>query len=267
MLRFSAHLGYLFTDRPLEARPAAAAAAGFTGIEHPGPYALPARRLAALLADQGLSFVQLAIPSGDAGKGEKGLAALPGREREFRDGLERALDYAEAVGCGLVHAMSGITPAGTSFAAAWDVYLANLYHAAERCGRRGMQLVIEPITVATVPGYLMSDPGLALRAMDAVKSPHLAMLFDAYHATLLGIDATSFVAGHLGRIAHLHVADHPGRHEPGTGVIDYPRFFETLEAAGYAGFIGCEYVPRSTTEAGLGWLHAAATGNAGSSPA
>lgn len=252
--RLSAHLGYMFADEPLSMRFESAARCGFTAVEHPGPYDMPAGELRRILADNGLAFVQMALPSGDAARGEKGLACLSDRQADFDAALERGLDYAAAIGCTMVHMMSGVVPRGTERADLWPLYTERLAQAAHAAAARGIVLLVEPIGRATIADYFIDDPYLGLRALDAVDADNVRLLFDAFHATNAGIDAVRFFTCHAHRIAHLHIADHPGRHEPGTGCFAFGRLFAALDACGYSGRIGLEYVPADDTRAGLFWI-------------
>lgn len=250
---YSAHLGYLFTELPLEDRFAAAAQAGFSQVEHSDPYALPSARIRELCRDNGLEFVQLALPAGDRSRGERGLAAVPGREVEFREGLETALRYAEDVGARHVHAMAGILAEGLGWADVRQTYVDNLRFAcgaAERCGK---DVLVEAIGPATIARYALGDPALAVSVMEQIRAPNLAILLDAFHETNAGRDPAAFVRAHGALVAHVHLADHPGRHEPGTGTIDFVRLFAALDAVGYRGAFGLEYGPAAATLAGLGW--------------
>ncbi len=253
MLQLSAHLGYLFTELPLEQRPGAASEAGFTLIEHPNPYAIPARQLDKLCRQHDLGFVQLALPSGDPVRGEKGLACLPHRRVEFERSIETGLSYARAVGARFIHVMAGVTPPDQRPEELWAHYIDSLRLACRAAAGTPIGVVIEPIGPATLPGYYLSDPYDALRAIKDVGASNLSMLFDAFHAACAGIDPVKFVRQHQGHIRHLHIADHPGRHEPGTGSIPFGALFEELSAGGYAGAIGLEYIPRTSTLEGLGW--------------
>ncbi len=252
--RLSAHLGYLFTDLPLERRAAAAAAAGFDAVEHPQPFAVPAVAMAAVLRDNDLAFAQVAAGVGEAARGEKGLAALPGREGDFRDGLARAIDYAVAVGCYLVHPMAGVPPADADPGLVRDTYLANLAVAADSIGAAGLAMLVEPISEAAVPGYYACRMEQVMALGEAAAPGRVRLLLDTFHARATGLDAIRFVRDHGDRLGHVHVADHPGRHEPGTGEFDFPALLSALDAHGYAGAIGFEYVPQGDTLAGLGWL-------------
>lgn len=254
MRRFSAHLGYLFNDRPLAERFAAAKAAGFDAVEHPAPYGAPAADVAQWLADTGVPFAQMALAAGDATRGEKGLAALPDRVAAFRDSIAPGLDYAEAIGCKAVHAMSGVRPQGIDPARLWETYLENMGIAADAAAKRGMILLIEPIGAGTLPDYFMDRPDLAVEAVAALGRANVRLLFDAFHAANAGVDPVGFVAAHADLIHHVHIADLPGRHEPGTGTIDFRGLYVALDKAGNEALIGCEYIPAGRTEEGLGWM-------------
>jgi hydroxypyruvate isomerase len=250
----SAHLNYMFTELPLLERFAAAAEAGFSAVEHRGPYEIAAPDLRALLKQNGLTFVQLALPFGDPARGERGFACLRDRQRDFDASLDKGLDYADAIGCNMVHMMSGVVPAGVSRRDLWPVYLDRLRQAAEAAARRGMTLLIEPIGVATIPDYFLADPYDGLRALDMVGLRNIRLLLDAFHATNAGVDAARFLARHADVIAHVHIADYPGRHEPGTGAFSFGRLFSAIDGVGYRGRIGLKYIPAVDTQSGLEWL-------------
>lgn len=228
----SAHIGYLFTDLPLRARPAAARAAGFDAVEHPAPFEIPAHELCDLLKDQGLYLAQMS--SGMGAEGEKGLAALPGREIEFRDAFSRALDYAEEVGSPYLHPMAGIRgdPA---------VYRSNIEAALRMTEDRFPAVLIEAISAATVPGYTMATPDDLLQI--AMEYPGLRVLIDSFHVRACGQDPITILRNAGRAVGHVHVADYPGRHEPGTGSIDFDALLRALSEMGYAGAVGVEYVP------------------------
>ena len=252
--RLSAHLGYLFTEVPLAARVEAAASAGFTAVEHPQPFAIPATEMASSLRASGLAFAQLAAGVGDAARGEKGLAALPGREGDFRDALARSIDYALAVGCPLVHPMAGVPAADEAPERVRATYTTNLAFAVERVEAAGLRVLVEPISEAAVPGYFACRMDLVLALADAAAPGRVQVLLDTFHARASGLDAVGFVRDHAERIGHVHIADHPGRHEPGTGDVDFQAVLCALDARDYAGAIGFEYVPKADTSASLAWL-------------
>lgn len=263
--RWSAHIGYLFTELPLFERIAAAAAAGFTAIEHPQPFAIPAAEMRAELARRGLVISQIAAAIGDAAKGEKGLAAMPGREPDFREEFNRALDYAVAVGCPFLHPMAGV-PSTSDKAAVADTYHGNLDYAVERSAGTSVKVLIEAISVAAVPGYAMSTLAQAATIQDMFGPGNIALLVDTYHAQATGIGLEAWIATNSHRIGHVHIADHPGRHEPGTGGIDFRSVLDALVDHAYEGAIGFEYIPSITTIDSVGFLgrwkeHMAASAN------
>lgn len=244
--RWSAHIGYLFTELPLFERIAAAAEAGFTAIEHPQPFAIPVEEMRAALACRGLVFSQVAAAMGDANVGEKGLAAIPGREADFREQFDRALDYAIAVDCRFVHPMAGVPSTG-DVAAVTETYRSNLSYAVERTAGTPVKVLIEAISEAAVPGYAMSTLEQAAKVQDLFGPGNIALLVDTYHACANGTELESWIAANHYRIGHIHNADHPGRHEPGTGTIDFESLLGVLQSYDFAGAIGFEYIPSKTT--------------------
>lgn len=260
MKGFSAHLGYLFNEVPLEERFHCARRAGFRAVEHPALYALPPIRVLELLNEIGLPLVQTGFPSGDIARGEKGFAALPDQLDRFRESIRAGLDYAVAVGVPAIHAMAGVKPAGPDPRRMWDTYITNMRYAAEATAEHGKILLIEPISSGSIADYFIEDPLDAVRALEEIGRDNVRLLYDVFHATNIGSDPLAFIRSHAELIYHIHIADHPGRHEPGTGGIDFEAVYRTLEEVGYCGFVGCEYAPAGRTEAGLGWMdaHAAA---------
>ncbi len=254
MPQFSAHLGYLFGEHPFPGRIAAARQAGFAAIEHPGPYAIPAAVLRSWLEQEGLSFVQLALPAGDARKGEKGFAASPGRTREFRDSVEVGLDYARTARARFIHVQSGIHPVGYEPELVWDTYLTHLSWACEKAAQADVGVLIEPIGPATLPHYFMSRMPQAVLAIRTLQCPNLRMLYDVFHGRSAGEDPAAVIREHARIIGHIQIADFPGRHEPGTGSTDFEEIFSTVHELSWNGFVGCEYHPSTSTERSLGWL-------------
>lgn len=245
----SAHIGYMFNEYPLAERFAAAARAGFGAVEHPTPYQLQAAETKRLLDDNGLQFSQLAA-GGDGPT--KGLAALAGRHRDFREAMKRALDYAETIGCPFVHPMSGVPETADSEAAA--VYADNLAYSVELCEGRTVSVLIEPISRNVVPGYFLHSVAQAAELINALGANEIYILIDTYHAAMDGVDAGELIAQHGSSLGHVHIADHPGRHEPGTGETDFTAVLEALKAIGYRRNIGFEYIPAQITEQGLAWI-------------
>jgi hydroxypyruvate isomerase len=255
MPRFAANVSTMFTDRPFAERIQAAAAAGFSAVECQFPYEVEAGELERRLDRAGLDLVLLNTPPGDFAAGERGLAGLPGREAEFRTGLERALEYASRVGCPQIHVMAGVRPDGVDREACLEVYKANLRIAAGACGRAGKLALIEPINTRDIPGYLLSTPaeGAAIIAELGVQS--LKLQFDFYHAQIMAGDLAKSFERHLPVIGHVQVAGVPERHEPDVGEINYPYLFALIDRLGYTGWVGCEYFPAGGAEEGLGWAY------------
>jgi hydroxypyruvate isomerase len=251
---YSAHLGYLFTDKPMEERITAARRYGFKAIEHPAPYSVPATEMAGWLKSAGTRYVQLGLDSGDASKGEKGLGIFPDRRDEFRASVTEALDYAEAVGASMVHAMAGILPPAQRAQHHWDCYVENLAFAATEAGPRGIKVIVEAMSEGAVPDYFVATPDRAARAIAEAGEENMGLLLDVFHTVSTGLDVQQEIAKHAERLAHVHIADFPGRHEPGSATIDFDELELALREANYDGFLGCEYTPAESTEAGLGWL-------------
>jgi len=250
----SAHIGYLFTELPFERRIEAARAAGFQAIEHPQPFEIDAQRMRSALEASALTFSQLAAGVGDAAKGEKGLAAIPGREADFLDALARSIDYAAAIKCPFVHPMAGIPEPGTSRETVRATYVANLRRAVENADAAGLAILVETISAAAVPGYFACDMNLVLDAADEAAPGAIFVLLDTFHARAYGLDIPDFIRRKAPRIGHVHIADYPGRHEPGTGAFNFSSFLKNLEEVGYRGALGFEYVPVGETDRGLTWL-------------
>lgn len=254
MPKFAANLSFLFTDWPFAERFEKAAAAGFKGVEYLFPYDYPARDVADWLRATNLEQVLFNLHPGDWGAGERGLACLPHRQGEFAESVEQALDYAMVLDCRRLHCMAGIFPAGVSEVELAETYIANLRHAADRLATIGVTVMIEPINSRIdMPGYWLDDVAKALHLLDAIDRANVKLQYDIYHAQIIAGDLARTLEANIGRIGHIQIADNPGRHEPGTGEINYPFLFELLDRLGYDGWVGCEYRPLTTTEAGLGW--------------
>jgi hydroxypyruvate isomerase len=252
MIRLAANLSTMFTELPFLERFAAAAGQGFAAVECQFPYEAQPDAIAARLAATGLKLVLFNAPPGNAG--ERGLASLPGRERDFDAGLERAAGYAAATGCRQVHVMAGLFPAGGDRARHLDCYVAAIGRAADRLAALGVTALIEPInTRVDVPDYLLDSTALAMQCIARAARPNLRLQFDVYHMQIMQGDLLRSIQHLLPSIGHIQIADNPGRHEPGSGEVAFERLLPAIDAAGYAGYIGCEYVPAAGTVAGLGW--------------
>jgi len=252
--KLSAHLGYLFTELPFIDRIAAARMAGFDAIEHPQPFAIDAPRMRNELRASDLSFSQIAAGVGNPEKGEKGLAALPGRETDFREGVLRSIDYATAIGCRLVHPLAGVPARGIHHEEIRTTYIRNLQWAVQEAEAAGLAVLIEPISDVAIPGYFASTMDAVLNVADEAAPHKIGVLLDTFHAGASGLDATDFIRRNARRIAHVHVADYPGRHEPGTGSFNFPTFLNGLDEVGYCGAIGFEYIPTIVGTTGFTWL-------------
>jgi hydroxypyruvate isomerase len=251
---YSAHIGYLFTDKPMAERIASAARYGFAAIEHPSPSSVPATEMAGWLKAAGARYVQLGLNSGDASKGEKGLGIFPHRREEFRASVVEGLDYAEAVGASMVHAMAGILSPAQRAQQHWDCYVENLAFAATEARPRGIKIIVEAMSEAAVPDYFVATPDHAARAIAEAGEENMGLLLDVFHTASTGLDVEEEIAKHAALLAHVHIADFPGRHEPGSATLDFDALERALRGANYDGVLGCEYSPAGSTEAGLGWL-------------
>ena len=256
MPKFAANLSMMYAEHAFADRFAAAAADGFTAVECMFPYALAADELAAHIQRHGLRQVLFNLPPGDWDAGERGLAALPGRETEFAASIDTALRYALASGCRKLHVMAGVVPANASAAercAMHRCYVANLRRAARAMAPHGITLLIEPINTRDMPGYLLSQQQHAHDVVAEVGEPNLQVQMDLYHCQVMEGDLATRLRQYIAGVGHIQIAGVPGRHEPDDGEINYPFLFDLLDELGYTGHIGCEYRPRAGTSAGLGW--------------
>ncbi len=253
MPRLAANLTYLFTEHDFFDRFAAAAAAGFRGVEYQLPYAYDKARIAAELREHGLDMVLMNLPPGDWDAGEAGIACLPGREQEFRDGLETGIEYAVALGCPQLNCLAGVAPPDAAPAALFDTFVANLRFAAGRFAEAGLILLIEPINTRDRPGFYLSRSTQAAEIIDAVGADNLFLQFDVYHTQVMQGDVVNNFKAERERIRHVQIADNPGRHEPGTGELNFPFILAALDEQGYEGWVSCEYAPSESTVASLGW--------------
>ena len=253
MLRFSANLTLLFNEVPFLERFPLAARAGFRSVEFVSPYEHPPARIEELLRRHQLAVSVFNLPPGDWARGDRGMACDPRRVGEFQESVGRALEYAGPLGCSVLHAMAGIRPADANEDAMRRAYVENLRFAARELRRRGLRLVIEAINTRDIPGYFLIQSRQAFAIIDEVGADNLFFQYDAYHLQIMEGDLTPTLERHLARIAHVQIADTPGRHEPGTGEINYDFLLRHLDRIGYGGWIGCEYRSLTTTQAGLGW--------------
>jgi hydroxypyruvate isomerase len=251
---YSAHIGYLFTELPFRDRVRAAKKHGFSAVEYPAPYDTPGSVMAEWLADTGLPYVQFGLRSGEAARGEKGLAIFPERQEEFRASVEEGLSYAEAVNVRLLHAMAGVLPQSARTPDHWRQYIESLSYAADAAAQRGVTILVEPMCQQAVPDYFIQTPEQAAEAIEATGRKNIRLLFDVFHTVSAGLDLFTQIGKYGSLIGHVHISDFPGRHEPGSGTLDFARLLMAFREIGYRGFFGCEYVPRADTVEGLVWL-------------
>jgi hydroxypyruvate isomerase len=253
MPRFAANLSMMFTELDFLDRFAAARRAGFEAVEFLFPYDYPAAELRRRLDDNGLTQALFNMPPGDWQNGERGIAALPGRQTAFRDSVKQALDYAGALNCKLLHCMAGLVPPEVSPVTAGSVYAANLAWAAEHAHPEGVKPVIEPINHRDMPGYFLNTQAQGAAIVAAIGADRIGLQFDVYHCQTTEGDVTKRMEKHLPVIAHMQIADVPARNEPGTGEVGWAYVFRRMDELGYTGWVGCEYRPAGETVAGLGW--------------
>ena len=254
MPKFAANLSMLFTELDFLDRFEAAAKAGFKGVEYLFPYDFDKQELADRLQANGLKQVLHNLPAGDWAAGERGNACMPDRVGEFKDGVGGAIEYATALGCTQINCLAGKLPEDMDRALAEQTLIDNLAFAARELSGAGIKLLLEPINYFDIPGFLVNTSGQALAIIDAVGSDNLFLQYDIYHMQRMEGELAKTIETNLSRIPHMQLADNPGRHEPGSGEINYSFLFEFIDDIGYEGWIGCEYIPANGTEAGLGWL-------------
>lgn len=257
MPKFAANLSMLFTEVDFLDRFAAAADSGFKGVEYLFPYAFPAKEISQRLNDNGLDQVLFNLPAGDWDAGDRGIACLPDRIDEFRSGVEKAVEYAELLGCKQLNCLAGIAPAAASVGGLRETFVGNLRFAVAKLQVAGIKLLIEPINVFDVPGFYLNRTNQAIDIIAEVESDNLLVQYDVYHMQRMEGELAATIERNLPNIGHIQISDNPGRHEPGSGEINYPFLFRHLDEIGYKGWIGCEYRPAESTIAGLGWLETA----------
>jgi hydroxypyruvate isomerase len=253
MPRLAANLSMMFNEVPFLDRFAAARQAGFEAVEFLFPYEFPAKELRQRLDDNGLTQALFNMPPGDWAKGERGLASLPGRVEEFRASVQKALDYAGALDCKLVHCMAGLVPEGVAPVTAASLYAANLAWAGEQAKAAGVKLAIEPINHRDMPGYFLHTEAQGAAVVEAIGRDRIGLQFDVYHCQITEGDVTKRMEALMPVIAHMQIADVPARNEPGTGEIGWEFVFRRVDELGYTGWLCAEYTPAGDTAAGLGW--------------
>ncbi len=253
MPKFSANLTMLFTDVDFLDRFARAAKAGFKGVECQFPYQWPKEEIAERLAKNGLEMVLHNLPAGNFAAGERGIACLPGREGEFQEGVGKAIEYAKALSCPRLNCLVGLTPKDVPAQKVRQTLVNNLRFAATALGKEGIPLLVEALNKYDFPGFYLVYTQDVLQLFGEVNHPNLRLQYDIYHMQVMEGNLTKTIRDNVNRIAHIQFADNPGRHEPGTGEINFPNLFRFIDESGYTGWIGCEYKPAGVTEEGLKW--------------
>jgi hydroxypyruvate isomerase len=253
MPKFAANLTMLFNEHAFLDRFERAAAAGFTAVEFLFPYEHEAQEIKTRLDAHRLQLVLHNLPAGDWAAGERGIACHPDRVAEFRDGVARGIAYAKALGVGQLNCLAGKALAGVADEKLRRTLVENLRYAAGELKKANLKLLVEPINTFDIPGFYVNRTAQALAILDEVGADNAYLQYDLYHAQRMEGELAATVEKHLPRIAHIQLADNPGRNEPGSGEINYAFLFRHLDRIGYAGWIGCEYKPAAGTEAGLGW--------------
>jgi len=251
--KFAANLTMLFNEVGFLDRFDAAAKAGFTGVEYLFPYDFKADEIVAKLKANNLTQVLHNLPAGNWAGGERGIAVLPDRVDEFKAGVDKAIEYATALGCKQVNCLAGIAK-DVDPKKAHETFVANLKYAAPKLKAAGIKLLIEAINTRDIPGFFLTSTKQALAVINEVGSDNLFVQYDIYHMQIMEGDLARTIEANLPKIAHIQLADNPGRNEPGTGEINYPFLYDFIDKIGYQGWIGAEYKPKSDTVAGLGWL-------------
>lgn len=254
MPKFAANLTMMFNEVPFLQRFAEAKKAGFTAVEFLFPYEHTTEEVAAALKDNGLQNVLFNMPPGDWAAGERGIASLPGREAEFRDGVTKALTYAKALGTPCLHVMAGLLPADGDRAVARATFIANLRYACEEAAKHAITILMEPINTRDIPGYFLNTQAEAHAIREEIGADNLKVQMDFYHVQIVEGDIAMKVRRYLPHIGHIQIAGVPARNEPDTGEINYAYLFHLLDELGYSGWLGCEYRPAKGTVEGLGWF-------------
>jgi hydroxypyruvate isomerase len=256
MPQFAANLTMLFNESPFMERFEKAAQSGFKAVEFLFPYAFSAQDIKQKLEENNLKLVLHNLPAGDWDAGERGIACLPDRVTEFEAGVTKAIEYAKELGVKQLNCLAGKIPAGADLDLIRKTFVANLRYASAELKKVNIKLLIEPINTFDIPGFYLSKTLQAVEILNEVGSDNLFIQYDIYHAQRMEGELFKTLEANLTKIAHIQLADNPGRNEPGTGEINYVNLFQFIDRIGYTGWIGCEYKPASNTEAGLTWIKA-----------
>jgi len=254
MPQFAANLTMLFNESPFMDRFEKAANSGFHAVEFLFPYAFSAQDIKQKLEQNKLQLVLHNLPAGDWDAGERGIACLPDRVAEFQSGVTKAIEYAKELGVKQLNCLAGKIPAGIDTELLRKTFVSNLRYASSELKKANIKLLIEPINTFDIPGFYLSKTQQAIAILEEVGSDNLFIQYDIYHAQRMEGEICKTIENNLSKIAHIQLADNPGRNEPGTGEINYTHLFQFIDRISYKGWIGCEYKPATNTEAGLGWI-------------
>ncbi|MCL4496431.1 MAG: hydroxypyruvate isomerase [Firmicutes bacterium] len=254
MIRYAANLSLLYPDRPFLERFAAARASGFSAVEFMFPYAAGLDAVEEALTDHQLQLILFNLPAGRWEDGERGIAILPDRRSEFREGVAEAIRYATRLQCSRINCLAGILPGDLSADEAWATLADNTAYAADRLAEHGIRLMVEAVNSLDIPGFFLNTPTRVEKLLDQIQRPNAYIQYDVYHTQRMQGELIGTFKRLASRIGHVQIADNPGRHEPGTGEIHYDHVLQAFEELGYEGFVGLEYIPAADTDAGLRWL-------------
>ena len=254
MPKLCANLSMLFNEYEFLDKFERAAAAGFKGVEYLFPYAYSVNSIKQRLMDNQLTQVLFNLPAGDWDAGERGITCHPDRISEFRDGVERAIEYAKALNCNQCNTLAGIVPDNVSYELAEETLIDNLRFAADKLKQHDIKLLAEAINTYDIPGFFLNNSAQSIALINKIESDNLFYQYDIYHMQRMEGEVANTIQRHLQSIGHIQLADNPGRHEPGSGEINYDFLLGFIDKLGYEGWIGAEYIPVNGTEQGLGWL-------------
>ena len=254
MPKFSANLTMMFNEVDFLERFLKAAKAGFKAVEYMFPYDWQKDQLIDALNQNGLKQVLHNLPAGDWAGGDRGIACLPDRKTEFEEGVGLAIEYAKALKCSNLNCLVGLTPQGNSQAKVHETVIDNLRFAAAALEKEGIRLLVEALNNEAVPGFHLVRTQEVLQLLDDADHPNIWLQYDVYHMQIMEGNLIQTISKNISRVGHIQIADNPGRHEPGTGEINFTNLFKAIDRTGYSGWIGCEYVPAGKTEDGLGWI-------------
>jgi hydroxypyruvate isomerase len=254
MMKLAANLSMLYTEVDVMDRFKKAAEAGFTHVEMLFPFHYDLDQIERELKANGLTMILFDTDPGDFAGGDRGYLCDPAQKERFHQSVKDALEIAPRLGTTLLNALAGKVPAGVSPDEARATCVENLKRAAPLCEDAGITLMSEGLNTVQTPGYFLDNSTLGFGIVDEVGSPAVKFQYDVYHMQIMEGDLARTVEKNLSRIAHIQLADNPGRNEPGTGEINYPFLFGHFDRIGYDGWIGCEYKPKGKTEEGLGWF-------------